>query len=387
MHEHTDLLTDELMFPLKISRSYNHKIISLGVFGNKWCSNLDEKLQFSPAGGIMLKKCGLDTFQVFTKQSDFYANPRGTEIIRTLDKGAGYVRFTKNEIRTYNNLGLIRSISSKNSPAAPFLIFFYNGQNTISKILHNDKQQYIFTYDKTGKFVNRIAGPGKLQINYQYDENNNLVSVTDAWGKRYRYLTDKLNRIVKVEFSDDQAISIDYDSKNFVTKIADSQNCITELNYKTEISNSKLSTQYSNSCTKETKSLSSTQSPVFFKNRVAPEKLKRAPASFPAGGLSLKPGWKSLEASDTNWEYLENNDGNIIQINEINRQTNSKRTLRASYNQQRLKQLTLDNQGAINFKYDSEGKTMMSSLTKSKETIQTFKVFSRFLKNKAENSL
>lgn len=382
MLKHTDLLTKEQLFPFKISRSYNHKISSVGVFGNKWCSNLDERISFTD-NGIIIKKCEKESWLLYTKNKDkVYVNAISTEFIKPIEDNKGFVRFTNDKIIIYNDRGFIVSSSSKLSPEKPHTIYYYNNEDNLSKVVH-EKLIYEFIFDKEKKRITNIKLPNKNALTFNYDANNNLIYAQDAWGDELQYVYDSSNRLTRVTYSDDNFADISYNKENMVTSVAKSIGCESTISYKVDIKSSSLKSDFVDTCNNSDSAFDTTRSPLFFKNRTSISKQQRSPASYNINSLEIKPKWKQIRSKDSIWQYVENSNGNIIQVRETDLATKQINKMDAVYQDQKLVKLLLNNKGLINFIYKGNKLVSMKGIAQSKEADETFSFFSNFLKIKA----
>lgn len=381
MLKHTDLLTKEHLFPFKISRSYNHKILSVGVFGNKWCSNLDERISFAE-NGIIIKKCDQESWLLFRKNSDkIYVNIDSSEFIKPLDGGSGFVRFTKDKILVYNSRGAIVTSSSKLSPQKPHTTYWYNSDGLLEKVVH-EKLVYEFHFDKDKRYITLINAPMNKQVVFKYDEKNNLIYSKDVWGVEQNYSYDSNNRITRLSSSENFA-DITYDADNKVISVSKSSGCESKISYGIDINKSTLKSNFMDSCVNKESFFSTERSPLFFKNRITISKQNRKPASYSLDSVQISPKWKQIRTSKSVWQYLENADSNITQIRETDLKTKQTKKMEAVYKDQKLMQLNLDKKGQINFVYNGDKLVSMPGLTSSQESADTFEFFTNFLKIKA----
>lgn len=377
-----DLVTKEAVTPFKIQRQYNHKIKSFGIFGNNWCSQLEETVVRTNTG-LEIRKCGQVTSSVFAKVEDGYANSAGTEVMKELPNNAGYMRIAGTYIFGYNDQGLLSLIALKSQYEKPFIRIYYNKYGMIDRVVHHGKQHYFFTYAKTEKVVEKIEGPKKIRILYNYDKNNNLTAVENAWKKKLTYGHDDQWRINSFTLPDESKYVVTYDKKlDAVSKLADGKNCGREFTYKMNVNNALLNTTVKDICGKTTSEFNSTSSPLFSKNRFDKASLYRAPTGISEKLLSATDDWKKINTKDIRWEYQENNLGYVSQIKKIVLATKAEKNLTTKYVNERLVELELKGESKVNFKY-SAGKLQAMDA----KNYAAFELYTEFLlaRNGANN--
>lgn len=380
--QHIDLQTKEYIYPFKIQRNYSHRIKSVGMFGNSWCSSLDEQLVDSGIG-LEIKKCGQSTKAVFSRKENVYANPAGNDVVQVMPGGKGYVRVTSDFVYGYNGEGRIFSVAFKKNPKKPFLKYYYSRKGFLEKVIHNNKNHYVFTFDVVNKLLKRVRGPN-IDVTYTYDATQNLISVVNGWKKKIQYGYDQKNRMASVMLPQaSQAIT--YDERNdFAIKIVDEKQCATTFAYQTDAASAKLTAVVKNSCSSQQKNYSSNNSPMFFKNRSDKEKLFRAPASISPQLIDLQNGWKNFTTDNIRWAYFENENGLILQIKATELKTGKTQIINTKYQDQKLVEINLDGQDTIYFQY---AKNKMTGMTPQNQTSPTkykaFRQFTEFLLAKA----
>ena len=378
----TDLITKEALTPFRIQREYNHKRKSFGIFGNNWCSQLEETVVRANAG-LEIRKCGQVTSSVFAKVEDGYANSTGTEVMKELPNNAGYMRISDKYIFGYNDQGHLSLIALKSQYEKPFVRIYYNKYGMIDRVVHNGKQHYFFTYAKTEKVVEKIEGPKKIKVLYSYDKNNNLTSVENAWGKKLTYSHDNQWRITGFTLPDGSQHTVTYDAKlDAVSKLTDNNNCGREFTYKMNMNSALLNSTVKDICGQSTSEFSSASSPLFSKHRVEKDSLFRAPTAINENLLDATTGWKTINTKEARWEYQENSLGYVSEIKKTNLATKTKKTLTTKYINERLVELELKGESKVNFKYSAGKLKSMDA-----KNYAAFELFTEFLlvKNGANN--
>lgn len=378
-----DIVTKEALTPFKIERQYHHKRKSFGIFGNNWCSQIEETLVRANQG-FEIRKCGQTTPSVFSKVEGGYANSAGTEIIQELPNGAGHMRVGSENIIVYNEHGQLSLISRKNNPEKPFIHIYFNKHNMIDRVVHKGTDHYFFTFAKTENVVEKITGPKKIQVSYTYDKKNNLVNVVNAWGKTLTYEYDEKNRVSAFTIPTGEKHVVTYDAKlDVVKKVSDGKECGLDFSYDMDMNTATLKSTVKDICQKTTEEFISASSPLFSKHRMDKDALFRKPASINSNLLKTPAkGWQSITSNGVLWEYLEDNSGNISQIKQTRLFNKSKKTINTKYKNERLIELEMDGNSKVIFKYKN-GK--LDNIESSDYT--AFEVFTEFLlaKNGANN--
>lgn len=384
-----DIITKEVLTPFKIQRQYNHKRKSYGMFGNNWCSQLEETIVRANSG-FEIRKCGQTTASVFSKAEGGYANNAGTEIIQELPNGSGYMRVGSENIIVYNEQGQLSLISRKNNPEKPFVRIYFNKHNMIDRIVHNGGDHYFFSFAKTEKVLEKITGPKKIQVTYSYDKDNNLVSVENAWNKKMTYSYDSKGRVNGFTVPSGERHTVTYDSKlDVVSKVSHPNNCGFDFSYFMDVNTASLKSTVKNICEKTTQEFTSASSPLFQKHRMDKDALFRTPVSINGNLIKTSKGWQTITAKGVRWDYIEDSLGNITQIKQTRLANKRKKTINTKYKHQRLVELELVGSGKVVFKYKN-GKldAMESSESKRKNSgYAAFDLFTEFLltKNGANN--
>jgi YD repeat-containing protein len=376
-----DLVTKEAMTPFKIQRQYSHKRKSYGIFGNNWCSQLEETVVRANAG-LEIRKCGQTTASVFAKVPGGYANSAGTEIIQELPNGTGYLRVGSEYVFGYNEQGQLSLISRKNNPEKPFIHMYFNKYGMIDRVVHKGTDHYFFTFAKTEKVLEKITGPKKLQVTYSYDKNNNLLSVQNAWGKNLAYGYDPQGRINSFSLPNGEQHSVTYDPKlDAVSKLADTKNCGYEFSYLMDLNTAALKSTVKDVCGKSTQEFVSTSSPLFSKHRMDKDSLFRAPASINENLLKMTNGWQSITSKGVKWEYLEDTSGNVTQIKQTRLLNKRKKTLNTKYKNERLIELELVGSSKVFFRYKNGklDKMEISEQGPRNKRYDAFDLFTEFL--------
>lgn len=385
----TDIITKEVLTPFKIERQYNHKRKSYGMFGNNWCSQIEETIVRANSG-FEIRKCGQTTASIFSKAEGGYANNSGTEIIQELPNGSGFMRVGSENIVVYNEQGQLSLIARKNNPEKPFIRIYFNKFNMIDRVVHNGTDHYFFTFAKTEKVLEKLTGPKKIQVTYSYDKNNNLIGVENAWGKTLTYSYDDQGRVNAFTIPTGEKHKVTYDTKiDAVSKVTDTKNCGFDFSYQMDLNTATVKSVVKNICDKTTQEFGSASSPLFAKHRMDKEALFRTPASINSKLLKTSKGWQTITSKGLRWEYLEDNLGNVSQIKQTRLANKRKKTILTKYKNERLIEIELVGNGKVFFKYKNGKLDAMESADQKQKNsgYAAFDLFTEFLlaKNGANN--
>lgn len=390
-----DLEITKNQLPFKLFRFYNHRARPQGIFGSKWCSNLEQEIRTN-SRGLMGYACGLPTQMLFVKNDKIKLKNKDeayawdSETLIKFGNGKGYVRYTQdNTVLTYDESGKLTSISPKIQRKYPLIRLHYdNGLKLLHKIVYNNKDQYIFKYNANNQ-VERIQGPKGAHAKYKYSEEGVLVEARNFWRNIYRYTYDDQKRITQISYPENKSEKIAYDPKlNVVLQTIDVNECKTD--YKRDLDN-RLSTMkltMINDCKSKPRIFETAKSPIFFKNKLTIEKISKAkgyhsasriPASIPREQAIQKV--KEIKRQDYVYKFILNEQGQTVQIAEFNKKLNNQVSLRLEYKDQLLTSLTSSKLGRLNYVYTVQGELVKSYAEDQKIETKNIilDVYSRFL--------
>lgn len=95
--------------------------------------------------------------------------------------------------------------------------YTYDSNNNLTRRVTPDNEVIEYKYDKLNRLSNIYYPDGK-ETSYEYDANGNLIKMTDWQGTTY-YAYDELNRFRGVQFPDIKPVYYDYDKAGKLTKI------------------------------------------------------------------------------------------------------------------------------------------------------------------------
>jgi hypothetical protein len=390
-----DLEIANNQLPFKLFRFYNHRARPQGIFGSKWCSNLEQEIR-SNARGYIGFACGLPTQMLFVKNDKIKLKNKdqayawNSETLIKLGNGKGYIRYTQeNTVLTYDDRGKLTSISPKIQRKHPLIRLHYdNGLNRLQKIVYDGKDQYIIKYNANSQ-IERIQGPKGAHAKYKYSQDGVMTEVRNFWRNTYQYSYDEQKRIVQISYPQNRTEKVTYDPKlNVVAQTVDVNDCKTD--YKRDLNN-RLSTMkltMINDCKSKPRIFETAKSPLFFKNKLTIEKISqskgyhsssRIPASLPREQAIQKV--KQIQKPDYVYKFILNDQGQTVQIAEFNKKLNRQVSLKLEYKDQQLTALSSAKLGRLNYVYTAQGALVKSysddQKTETKNSI--LDVYSRFL--------
>ncbi len=390
-----DLEISNKQLPFKLFRFYNHRARPQGIFGSKWCSNIEQEIRTN-ARGLIGYACGLPTQMLFVKndkiklKNNDQAYAWDAETLIKLGNGKGYIRYTQeNTVLTYDEHGKLTSISPKIQRKHPLIQLHYDtGFNRLQKIVYDAKDQYIFKYNSNSQ-IERIQGPLGAHAKYKYSKDGVMTEVRNFWRNTYFYSYDDQKRIVQISYPQNKMEKVSYDPKlNVVIQTVDINECKTD--YQRELNN-RLSTMkltMVNDCKSKPQVFETAKSPLFFKNKLTIEKISqnrgyhsnsRIPASIPRESAIQKV--KEIQKTDYVYKFILNELGQTVQIAEFNKKLNSQISLKLEYKNQLLTGLSSGKLGRLNYIYTAQGELVKSYANDQKNETKNsiLDVYSRFL--------
>lgn len=282
-----DLIAPGSGYDLRVQRTYNSRTIYSGLFGFGWCSDFETRLEITPEGNMKVIECGAGAEVIFTpkkfdgkkvdttvvsimeevkkrnagmspksladlekdlrdddyfreefarriglkgninKDATYYANGRENETLvrqsdsfkRTLADGTYQV---------YNLAGRLTAMFDRNGNS---LKLVYD-KDRLSGVVDNNGRRLTFIYEPNTKKVKRIIGPNELKAEYT-TKGEDLLEVTNAWRKTYKYNYDDLHNMTKILQPDGKTKSIAYNQdKDWVIGFTNEKGCVEAYEYK-----------------------------------------------------------------------------------------------------------------------------------------------------------
>ncbi|MEZ0392221.1 MAG: DUF6531 domain-containing protein [Pseudobdellovibrionaceae bacterium] len=272
-------------YDLKITRTYNSKSLFDGLFGFGWCSDFETKIEQTAEGNLKLTECGAGQ-EVFFTPREFGRK----EIDKTIAQIIAKVRAAKkadektlksmaedmisdHDLRSkfafaykvavpvkdgtqffangreVENITLAKGVYTRNLPDGSFMRFTKDGHLThmydkngnylkldydgglLKEIVDNNGRKLSFKY-YTNKKVKSITGPNSLNVEYKFNNINDLSWMKNAWNNVYTYEYDDLHNLTKATFPDKTFVALTYDKKNdWVTSFTDREKCTEKYQY------------------------------------------------------------------------------------------------------------------------------------------------------------
>lgn len=390
-----DLQLKEGLHSFKLYRFYNHKVEVQGMFGHRWCSNIEQELRETDEGYVSYA-CGQPTPMLFKENSKVpvkkgdKAYSWGKEtLIKLANKKNGFIRFSPTSgVLTYNSEGLLIGMRDS-SVKAPWVRFLYGKNKLIQKITYGPKTSVSLKYDEHKQLLG-ITGAKRLTVRYKYSKKNNtLIFAQNVWKHIYRYDYDGEKRITKITYPNKNFDLITYDPKsNTVAKTTDRNSCSSSYYRRVDPKSPKLHVQVVSDCASKPKNYVFHKSTLFPQNRKTIVGLslfkkahdpKRAPASLP-----LKTSDKKVqELGDTNFQYKfgVNETGQPTAVIETDKKSNKKTSLLLAYENGQLKTLSSPAFGTIQYIYNKDSvlvRTVAKPL-RPKSELSMLDTYERFL--------
>lgn len=96
-------------------------------------------------------------------------------------------------------------------------IYTYDSNNNLTRRITPDNKIIEYKYDKLSR-LSGIYYPDGNEVTYQYDANGNPIKMTD-WQGDTEYVYDDLNRMIRVNFPGGASVGYDYDESGKIIKI------------------------------------------------------------------------------------------------------------------------------------------------------------------------
>ncbi len=251
-----DLSIDGNIMPVTVGMIYNSatydKINELNyntmmAYGNGWTPNYlrafvqmsDNQLTYYTENGSAIDYTYTTEHDVVTFEETYseYYGKYGYEIeyFPATSTEPEYIVITRPDgyEERFNNMGLLTSVTNFDYPSQKISIV-YDSMFRIDHITDGVGRKYDYLYDNTTNLLSKIkcyaangtpitAGStiSPLEVNYTYDGNKNLTSVTFPDGKSATYTYDTNGNITSISNIDGYRIVYDYDGNGKITKVTE----------------------------------------------------------------------------------------------------------------------------------------------------------------------
>ena len=234
----TDATIPEINSNFSINRTYNSTGEGYNsMFGRNWDFEYAESLSKLEDGTITYFKGDGKTYYFKPDGNGGFTTPFGTNlklkeieynVEEDSEKRTKYeISNGADETRKFNSYGLLSSVIDNQGHETTIE---YNEELEISKIISPTGKTYKFTI-QDGK-ITKIELPNKGLLQYEYDENSNLVKFINAEGNSESYKYDEKNRMIEcIDSNDVTSVKNEYDEQNRVVKQYDAKNQMVTLNY------------------------------------------------------------------------------------------------------------------------------------------------------------
>ncbi|MFZ4713097.1 MAG: DUF6531 domain-containing protein [Bacteriovoracaceae bacterium] len=157
--------------------------------------------------------------------SVLYSNERGMQEIQKIADGYKRV-YSDGKVEVFNNTGKMIKTSEKSGYA---ITLNYKGKE-LESIKDSQAKQLFFSWYPDGK-VKNIWSAGDKKVEYKFKEKD-LIESKDVGDNVYKYTYDSNHNLVKIGYSDNTEMKINYDSKTqMVASIADKNGENTKYEY------------------------------------------------------------------------------------------------------------------------------------------------------------
>lgn len=291
---YTDMLYSGGFEP-KVERVYNSKTQYYGIFGHRWGSAFEVKLNISADGSIVVYEYGggaknrfvpvgfskkdldeaIDKLAAAAKKTgSMRSAPQEKEYKEKLFKDAvfrenewqkyvqqdhvkpktvkdgtqftsnrfnyqyitkvkkGYIRvFDSGKKENFDNSGKLIKLEDKNGN---YVEFTYDKSGLLSVLKDNMNRKMMFKFNTKG-LLEKVEGQSGMISTYKYDDKNMLIESKDAESNVYKYDYNRDRNLTKVTYKDKSSMSIAYhDAKlNYnVSSVKDREGRLTSYDYK-----------------------------------------------------------------------------------------------------------------------------------------------------------
>ncbi len=268
-------------FELKIERHYNSRSLFTGIFGFGWCTGLETFIEVTSDGILNLTECGgglevtyypdnfdlksvnhsvetivkslqtkkkLSTNDIINLKAQLTANTKmrfeyanqlhlvdinkiknGSNTFHAKSRGIEKITFNGQSyerkkfdgtVERYNKNGQLIQLLN---PTGAWVKLQYKGKN-LHYLVDNNGRRLNLSYSTSGKLAKISNGRGH-SADYVFS-GDNLIKVTNMWGKEYIYTYDTAHNLTAVQFPDKSSIRMTYDNSNdWVRSYTNRKNC------------------------------------------------------------------------------------------------------------------------------------------------------------------
>lgn len=222
------------------------------AYGNNWIPNYlrafligeeDQFTYYTDTGASIDYTYTIENGEVVFKEiySDIYGEHEyKLEYFPPIGNQPEYVTMTRPDgyVERFNSDGLLVSVTNPDYPEQTINVV-YDSMGRINYIKDGVNRKYDYIYDNTTNLLLKVkcypandndtaitAGTTNslLEVNYAYDSNKNLTSVTFPDGKTATYTYDSNGKITSMTNIDGYRVKYDYDSNDRITKITEQAN-------------------------------------------------------------------------------------------------------------------------------------------------------------------
>lgn len=209
-----------------ILRTYNSRSLFDGMFGFGWCSDFETSVSLNDRGAYELSFCG-DGLRLEFAPQQLGEGPgrvqatKDGDTLEISDQSFLYRRNDGKETLHFDRMGKLSAIETSGFGTVRIMRQY----GRITAIADWEGRLYRFSTSSTGK-VFHILTPDDLLIEYQYNQNGDLVAVKNAWKNVYTFSYDDLHNLVRATWPDRTFIEIEYNRENdWVASFVDRDRC------------------------------------------------------------------------------------------------------------------------------------------------------------------
>lgn len=214
--------------PIAVSRTYNSRDTGdvIGIFGNKWFSNLDMQLKYETWGRVLVDSSGAERPFIWTSDGQSFIAPTNYPM-QLYKNGDG--TFTVQE--AYTNPGIINKAEYQIKDEMPSAKF--NSGGKLIELKDGKGNTTIITWNGISSIV--ITDPSNRQVTINRNTNGRATSIQEPGGaQKATYSYDGSGNLTGVTYLDsvsgDKSISYEWNN-SFITKVTDKNGTPIYLQY------------------------------------------------------------------------------------------------------------------------------------------------------------
>ena len=219
-----DLFISARGFPLEVSRSYNSRSTTRGIFGYGWWSSLDSRLEQVSNGSIQISEWD-GSSKTYTPASSAQKELK-ERIYRPTFPSIHYVQqnpdgtfsrfFGGGKKEVYSRLG--RLVKKEDAFRNGLLYEYDRNEARLLSVSDTSGRKIGLTYTSAG-LLHKLVDPLNRTLTYDYDTGGNLIRVTGFAGEVISFSYDRDHNLEVITFPDGNKITNVYDThRDLVTR-------------------------------------------------------------------------------------------------------------------------------------------------------------------------